>query len=109
MHTAPGPLSHRTCIQTFRAKFIAPACRFCVNVVALTEMHVSRILIENVVEYARFAVSLKLQSEVNSSYPDVWTFCSELIESVRQVGVTTFGAVRSSGPPSPENCAVVRS
>jgi len=55
------------------------ACRFCVNVVAMTDMHVSRILIENVVEYARFAVSLKLQSEVNSSCPDVWTFCSTVL------------------------------
>ena len=43
--------------QMFRAKFIAPACRFCVNVVALTDMRVSRILIENVVEYARFVIS----------------------------------------------------
>jgi len=70
---ALGPLSHRTRIQTFRAKFIAPACRFSVNVVALTDMRVSQILIENFVEYARFAVSLKLQSDDIRSCPDVWT------------------------------------
>ena len=52
--------------QTFRAKFIAalaPACRFCVNVAALTDMRVANFN-RNVVEYAHFAVSLKLTDRV---------------------------------------------
>jgi len=49
------------------------------NVVALTDMRVSRILIENVVEYARFAFSVELDVKDNSSCPDVWTFCSTVL------------------------------
>ena len=91
----------RTCIQTFRAKFIAPACRFSVNVVALTDMRVSLILIETLLKYARFPVSLKLPDRVFGRLDELFD-SAELFESVRRVGVTTSGVVKWS--PSTENC-----
>ena len=51
--------------QTFRAKFtaaFAPACRFCVNVAALTDMRVLQILIEtlsNMRTYSQFEVTVR--------------------------------------------------